>query len=147
MQQINSTMNGIFLQQHPRVTFPTGFVDNSDGEGWGERGRLLVNPVSCCMSTAVRFRASCYFVVLPFILQSKGYPRNVPGNPTRKCVEKEVCKKNNPKCNREIERVTEKRSAGSVSFKISPAIKSGTKMALSMKTGPGLTSTCRWLCV
>ena len=45
------------------------------------------------MSHAIFSRALCYFVVFPFILQSKEYPRNVPGNPTRKCVEKEVCKK------------------------------------------------------
>lgn len=45
------------------------------------------------MSHAIFSRALCYFLVFSFILQSKEYPRNVPGNPTRKCVEKEVCKK------------------------------------------------------
>lgn len=49
------------------------------------------------MSHAIFARFLCYFVVFPFILQSKEYPRNVPGNPTRKCVEKEVCKKKRKK--------------------------------------------------
>lgn len=65
--------------------------------GGGNRGRggevcgFWLRVVACHVSSFSRSR--CYFVVFPFILQSKEYRRNVPGNPTRKCVEKEVCKK------------------------------------------------------
>ncbi len=47
---------------------------------------------------------------LLFILQSKEYPRNVPENPTRKYVEKEVCNKPT------LERYTEKRATGTSSL-------------------------------
>lgn len=65
--------------------------------GGGNRGRggevcgFWLRVVACHVRSFSRSR--CYFVVFPFILQSKEYRRNVPGNPTRKCVEKEVCKK------------------------------------------------------
>jgi len=41
------------------------------------------------------FQSLLLFCSLLFILQSKEYPRNVPENPTRKYVEKEVCKQAN----------------------------------------------------
>lgn len=37
------------------------------------------------------FQSLLLFCSLLFILQSKEYPRNVPENPARKCVKKEVC--------------------------------------------------------
>lgn len=67
------------------------------------------------MLRAIFSRARCYFVVFPFILQSKEYPRNVPGNPTRKCVEKEVCKTNEQQQTEQKEDLNEKeRGEGSV---------------------------------
>lgn len=103
---------GIFLQQHPQTLFISFSFDRSsvvlvvnkdlgglrEGEGGGKVGDFReggvsdsVSAVACHMG--ICSRARCYFVVFPFISQSKEYPRNVRGNPTRKYVEKEVCKK------------------------------------------------------
>lgn len=106
VQQIHSTISEYFCRNTPD-TFLTGpllfllLIKTWDGWGgrrrrewgWNEEGgwgRGL--NLSCCMSHGICSRARCYFVVFPFILQSKEYPRNVRGNPTRKFVGKEVCK-------------------------------------------------------
>lgn len=97
MQQIHSTILEYFCSNTP-VTFSTGplsflllmMTGRAGGGGKeGEEGVWL--SLSCCMSHAIFSRSLCYFVVFPFILQSKEYPRNVPGNRARKYVDKEVC--------------------------------------------------------
>ncbi len=84
----------------PQLTFWTGSLCCSCGEG---------SDVVAC-SPQRFFQSLLLFCSLLFILQSKEYPRNVPENPTRKYVEKEVCNKPT------LERYTEKRATGTSSL-------------------------------
>lgn len=102
MQQIHSTILEYFCSNtsvSPQVLCCSCCwwrVGGGGNRGWGgEVWGFWLRVVACHVGSFSRSR--CYFVVFPFILQSKEYPRNVPGNPTRKCVEKEVCKKKKKK--------------------------------------------------
>lgn len=125
MQQIHSTILEYFCSN---TQLPSQQVlccscywrmgGREEGRGWRGGGGGFWLSLSCCMSRAI-FQSSLLFCSFPFILQSKEYPRNVPGNPTRKCVEKEVCKKKkekkekaNVERKRRTERVKEREESG-----------------------------------
>ena len=134
---------------HPEGTISTGppFVLDVDdatkkgcregGEervGWREGGKGFGSVWAVCMSPAVFSGVFCYFVVFLFILQSKEYPRNVPGNPTRKCVEKEVCKKHWVKESEREKGERDRATDGSI-YPSSP-INHGITELIGMNVGP-----------
>lgn len=57
----------------------------------GRKGDSGLKQFDACV-LPIFFQRLLLFCSLLFISQSKEYPRNVPENPTRKYVEKEVCK-------------------------------------------------------
>ena len=120
--------------------------------GWevvGKRVKMGSDSVSA-VACHVGFysRALCYFVVFSFILQSKEYPRNVRGNPTRKYVEKEVCKTNaNMERKGRIwksERVKWEMGCFLPKPPISPSTNSKIKLLIGMITGL-VRSTLTWV--